>query len=103
MIVRISIFDTIINLYKPYIMVNCIKIVSKIHFLTFGGGTKINKGLSLCDLALYLSCLGRIRTLTGGTRIRRATITPQGKVCFAFAIAKLRGFAVSAKFFRHYF
>lgn len=30
MIVRISIFDTIINLYKPYIMVNCIKIVSKI-------------------------------------------------------------------------
>lgn len=32
MIVRISIFDTIINLYKPYIMVNCIKIVSKIHF-----------------------------------------------------------------------
>lgn len=23
-------------------------------------------------------CPGRIRTLTGGTRIRRATITPQG-------------------------
>lgn len=80
MIVRISIFDTIINLYKPYIMVNCIKIVSKIHFLTFGSGTKINKELSLCDLALYLSCLGRIRTLTGGTRIRRATITPQGNL-----------------------
>lgn len=59
MIVRISVFDTIINLYKPYIMVNCIKIVSKIHFLTFGSGTKINKELSLCDLALYLSCLGR--------------------------------------------
>ena len=78
MIVRISIFDTIINLYKPYIMVNCIKIVSKIHFLTFDSGTKINKELSHCDLALYLSCLGRIRTLTGGTRIRRATITPQG-------------------------
>ena len=103
MIVRISIFDTIINLYKPYIMDNCIKIVSKIQFLTFGDGVKINKELSLCDLALYLSCLGRIRTLTGGTRIRRATITPQGKVCFTFAIAKLRGFAVSAKFFRHYF
>ncbi len=78
MIVRISIFDTIINLYKPYIMDNCIKIVSKIQFLTFGDGVKINKELSLCDLALYLSCLGRIRTLTGGTRIRRATITPQG-------------------------
>lgn len=103
MIVRISIFDTIINLYKPYIMDNCIKIVSKIQFLTFGDGVKINKELSLCDLALYLSCLGRIRTLTGGTRIRRATITPQGKVCFAFAIAKLRAFAVSAKFFKHYF
>ena len=82
MIVRISIFDTIINLYKPYIMDNCIKIVSKIQFLTFGDGVKINKELSLCDLALYLSCLGRIRTLTGGTRIRRATITPQGKVFF---------------------
>ena len=103
MIVRISIFDTIINLYKPYIMDNCIKIVSKIQFLTFCGGIKINKELNLSDLALYLCCLGRIRTLTGGTRIRRATITPQGKVCFAFAIAKLRAFAVSAKFFKHYF
>ena len=30
--------------------------------------------------AILRSCLGRIRTLTGGTRIRRATITPQGKV-----------------------
>lgn len=28
--------------------------------------------------AILKSCLGRIRTLTGGTRIRRATITPQG-------------------------
>ena len=28
--------------------------------------------------AILLCCLGRIRTLTGGTRIRRATITPQG-------------------------
>lgn len=52
MIVRISIFGTIINLYKPYIMDNCIKIVSKIQFLTFGDGVKINKELSLCDLAL---------------------------------------------------
>ena len=103
MIVRISIFDTIINLYKPYIMDNCIKIVSKIQFLTFCGGIKIKKELNLSDLALSLCCLGRIRTLTGGTRIRRATITPQGKVCFAFAIAKLRAFAVSAKFFKHYF
>lgn len=60
MIVRISIFDTIINLYKPYIMDNCIKIVSKIQFLTFGDGVKINKELSLYDLALYLSCLGRM-------------------------------------------
>ena len=29
-------------------------------------------------IAILLCCLGRIRTLTGGTRIRRATITPQG-------------------------
>ena len=60
MIVRISIFDTIINLYKPYIMDNCIKIVSKIQFLTFCGGIKIKKELNLSDLALYLCCLGRI-------------------------------------------
>ncbi len=83
MIVRISIFDTIINLYKPYIMDNCIKIVSKIQFLTFCGEIKIKKELNLSDLALSLCCLGRIRTLTGGTRIRRATITPQGNFyCF---------------------
>ena len=31
--------------------------------------------------AILRSCLGRIRTLTGGTRIRRATITPQGNIC----------------------
>ncbi len=99
MIVRISIFDTIINLYKPYIMDNCIKIVSKIQFLTFGDGVKINKELSLCDLALYLSCLGRIRTLTGGTRIRRATITPQGKVFFCFAVQSYGGFWEYANFF----
>ena len=103
MIVRISIFDTIFNLYKSRITSNCIKIVSNIQFLTFCDGVKIKKELNLSDLALSLSCLGRIRTLTGGTRIRRATITPQGKVCFAFAIAKLRAFAVSAKFFKHYF
>ena len=102
MIVRISIFDTIINLYKPYIMDNCIKIVSKIHFLTFGDGVKINKELNLCDLALYLSCLGRIRTLTGGTRIRRATITPQGRVSLRFACAKLWDFFYLCKFFRFF-
>ena len=66
------------------------------------GAIYIKKEPNHYDLAL-LCCLGRIRTLTGGTRIRRATITPQGKVCFAFAIAKLRAFAVSAKFFKHYF
>ncbi|CDE58065.1 unknown [Prevotella sp. CAG:873] len=37
-------------------------------------------------------CLGRIRTLTGGTRIRRATITPQGKVSCHFDVAKVRTF-----------
>ena len=80
MIVLISIFDTIVNLYKPRIPDNCIKFVSKLQFLTFRGGIKIKKELNLSDLALSLSCLGRIRTLTGGTRIRRATITPQGKM-----------------------
>lgn len=80
MIVRASNFDTIINLYKPRIPGNCIKIVSKMQFLTFSDGVKINKELSLCDLALYLSCLGRIRTLTKGARNLRATITPQGNL-----------------------
>lgn len=86
MIVRISIFDTIINLYKPYIMVNCIKIVSKIHFLTFGDGTKINKELSLCDLALYLSCLGRA-TLQSRFRwahliLMNTNISPMAGTCW---------------------
>lgn len=35
MIVRISILDTIINLYKPRIPGNRIKFVSKLQFLTF--------------------------------------------------------------------
>ena len=104
MIVRISIFDTIINLYKPYIMDNCIKIVSKIQFLTFCGGIKIKKELNLSDLALYLCCLGRIRTLTGGTRIRRATITPQGN-CFrcSFTNAKVGIFFISTNFLETFF
>lgn len=41
------------------------------------------KKLQLAEFQLigvYFCCLGRIRTLTGGTRIRRATITPQGIV-----------------------
>lgn len=61
MIVRYLFFDTITNLYKPRIPGNCIKIVSKIQFLTFSDGAKTNKALSLCDLVLYLSCLGRIQ------------------------------------------
>lgn len=80
MIVRRSILSTIINLYKPRIPSNCIKFVSKLQFLTFCDRVKIKKELNLSDLTLSLSCLGRIRTLTGGTRIRRATITPQGNV-----------------------
>lgn len=80
MIVRISIFDTIINLYKPYIMDNCIKFVSKLQFLTFCDSVKIKKELNLSDLALSLCCLGRIRTLTKGARNLRATITPQGNL-----------------------
>ncbi len=62
--------------------------------------------------ALFLCCLGRIRTLTGGTRIRRATITPQDNSCrqkpttlgcFGFAIAKLRRNIVSCKYLRPFF
>ena len=41
-----------------------------------------------------LCCLGRIRTLTGGTRIRRATITPQDILKTA---AKVLLFSDSAK------
>ena len=52
--------------------------------------------------AILLCCLGRIRTLTGGTRIRRATITPQG-IVFCFCAAKLCTFFVSAKFFSDFF
>ena len=88
MIVRISILDTIFNLYKSRITSNCIKIVSNIQFLTFRDMAKMKKELNLSDLALSLCCLGRIRTLTGGTRIRRATITPQGNY-YRFACAKL--------------
>ncbi len=52
MIVRISILDTIFNLYKSRITSNCIKIVSNIQFLTFCRGVKIKKELNLSDLAL---------------------------------------------------
>lgn len=63
MIVRRSILDTIINLYKPYIMDNCIKFVSKLQFLTFCDGVKIKKELNLSDLALSLCCQGRKNTI----------------------------------------
>lgn len=39
-------------------------------------------------LSDLLCCLGRIRTLTGGTRIRRATITPQGNQNFQYVLLK---------------
>lgn len=61
MIVRRSIFDTIINLYKPRIPGNCIKFVSKLQFLTFCSGVNTKKELNLSDLALSLCCLGRIQ------------------------------------------
>ena len=75
-------------------------------FLTFRDEVKIKKEPNLSDLALSLSCLGRIRTLTGGTRIRRATITPQGRVargCFPFASAKLGTIFELANFFEIFF
>ena len=51
---------------------------------------KKKKELSQRDLALSSRCLGRIRTLTGGTRIRRATITPQGNLLRGIALPLLR-------------
>ena len=78
MIVLISIFDTIVNLYKPRIPGQLYQICIKITIFNISRRDKIKKELNLSDLALSLCCLGRIRTLTGGTRIRRATITPQG-------------------------
>ncbi len=50
-----------------------------------------------------LCCLGRIRTLTGGTRIRRATITPQGKVSCRFDVAKVRTFFEPTNLFPLFF
>ena len=39
--------------------------------------------------AILRSSLGGIRTPAGGTRIRRATITPQGNQLFLFVISSL--------------
>lgn len=78
MIVQYTRFDTNFEICRKIFSGICIKIVSKIQFLTFMRRVKMKKELNLSDLALSLRCLGRIRTLTGGTRIRRATITPQG-------------------------
>lgn len=55
-----------------------------VKYKTFLRTIRKKKELNLSDLALSLCCLGRIRTLTGGTRIRRATITPQGNVSVSF-------------------
>ena len=114
MIVQYTRFDTNFEICRKIFSGICIKIVSKIQFLTFAQGVKIKKELNLSDLALSLCCLGRIRTLTGGTRIRRATITPQGNFSLgtggslaapyrAFASAKLCCFFYSCKFFRTFF
>lgn len=67
MIVRISILDTIFNLYKSRITSNCIKIVSNIQFLIFCDRAKMKKELNLSDLALFLCCLGRMGC-DGGVR-----------------------------------
>ncbi len=95
MIVQYTRFDTNFEICRKIFTGICIKIVSKIQFLTFARRVKIKKELSQCDLALS-SCLGRIRTLTGGTRIRRATITPQGSGS-CFTSAKIGSFFELAK------
>ena len=58
-------------------------------------GDGIKKGDSATAESPF-GCLGRIRTLTGGTRIRRATITPQDSV-FCFCGAKLSFYFETAK------
>ena len=80
-IVHKTILDTMLYSKENRNFGICIKIVLNMQFLTFVRGIEKKKELSQRDLALSLCCLGRIRTLTGGTRIRRATITPQGKMC----------------------
>lgn len=62
---------------------------------------------------LCTCCLGKTRTLTNGTRIRCATITPQGNFLvsslaalslrFRFDTAKLVLFRESTKFFSNFF
>lgn len=62
---------------------------------------------------LCTCCLGKTRTLTNGTRIRCATITPQGNffggsiaalsLRFRFDTAKLVLFCESTKFFQNFF
>ena len=63
---------------------------------------KKKKELSQRDLALSLCCLGRIRTLTGGTRIRRATITPQG-IVFLLLRCKVMHFFRICQIFSDFF
>ena len=57
----------------------------------------------LRKLVSVFCCLGRIRTLTNGTRIRRATITPQGKVSCRFDVAKVRTFFEPTNLFPLFF
>ena len=63
-------------------------------------------------IELHFCCLGEIRTPTGGTRIRRATITPQGNLfCalllgrspFAFALQSYGDFLICANFLMIFF
>ena len=56
----------------------------------------------------FIGCLGKTRTLTNGTRIRCATITPQGNFVlslglFPFDDAKLVLFLELTKFLSNFF
>ena len=53
--------------------------------------------------AILSSCLGRIRTLTGGTRIRRATITPQGNVAWGSVAFAYRFFPFAVQSYGEFF
>ena len=65
--------------------------------------TKKSQLIKIYQLRFSLCCLGRIRTLTGGTRIRRATITPQGIVFLLLRCKVMHFFRICQIFFRLFY
>ncbi len=78
MIVLISIFDTIVNLYKPRIPGQLYQICIKITIFNISRRDKNKERAKSQRLSSFFVLPWKDSNLTGGTRIRRATITPQG-------------------------